>query len=117
MAIRTFPIRVGNTLDGYSGGWYPDQTEITWDELGVKPEYTTVTKRIRRVATFSWGQFDDALHANDPDFVFINFLNYLDKESQYDFIKSLEDKCYNYDKYFSLIGGYGPTSGDIGIIG
>lgn len=77
MAIRTFPIRVGN-VDGHdSGGWYGDQQETTWEELGVTPERTTVTNRVRRVATFSEAQFTEALRANDPDWVFLNFLNYI----------------------------------------
>lgn len=42
LAVRTFPIRVG----GNSG---PLQDETSWEELGLPPEITTVTKRIRRV--------------------------------------------------------------------
>ena len=107
MAIRTYPIRVG----GDSGGWYPDQREITWGQLGVEPELTTVTKRIRRVATFSWDQFTDACNANAPDFVFINFLNYLEtKEEQDEFIKEIQ--YHGVD----VIAGYGPTSGEIILI-
>jgi adenylosuccinate synthase len=82
MALRTFPIRVGNLVDdkgreiGYSGPFYPDSTEITWDSLGVEPERTTVTKRIRRVATFSLDQYAHAFRVNRPDHVFLNFCNY-----------------------------------------
>lgn len=42
LAVRVNPIRVG----GNSG---PLKDETTWEELGVRPEITTVTKRIRRV--------------------------------------------------------------------
>jgi adenylosuccinate synthase len=52
MVLRTFPIRVG----GPSG---PFAQEISWDEIAetsgapnVVPEYTSVTKRLRRVARF-----------------------------------------------------------------
>lgn len=52
MVIRTFPIRVG----GASG---PFKNEISWAEVSmisgapdVIPEYTSVTKRLRRVARF-----------------------------------------------------------------
>ncbi|MGH9569562.1 MAG: adenylosuccinate synthetase, partial [Candidatus Angelobacter sp.] len=52
MVIRTFPIRVGGT----SG---PFTNEITWEEIQrvsgaptARPEYTSVTKRLRRVARF-----------------------------------------------------------------
>lgn len=114
MTIRTFPIRVGN-VDGYSSGdWYSDQDELTWADLGVEPELTTVTKRERRVATFSDIQFEDAMRANDPDFVFINFLNYLGAEAQHEFIENIRLKCA--DRRIGLIGGYGPYSADIGLL-
>lgn len=45
MAIRVNPIRVG----GNSG---PLANETTWEELGVEPEITTVTKRVRRVGAW-----------------------------------------------------------------
>jgi adenylosuccinate synthase len=52
MVVRTFPIRVG----GASG---PLINEISWDDIRIAsgapetiPEYTSVTKRLRRVARF-----------------------------------------------------------------
>ena len=73
---RMHPIRVGNTSDGYSGDVYPDQVETTWEELGVETELTTVTKRPRRVFTFSMQQMRDALFECQPDEIFLNFCNY-----------------------------------------
>lgn len=73
MVVRTFPIRVA----GNSGPHYPDQDEISWGELGVEPEMTTVTKKVRRVFTWSDLQFIEALRANRPDMLFFNFMNYL----------------------------------------
>lgn len=80
--IRTLPIRVGNIMDGkrqvgFSGHVYPDQRETSWEELGMAVERTTVTKRIRRVFTFSQRQFKDMLVHSMPDVVFLNFCNYL----------------------------------------
>lgn len=74
---RTFPIRVGNTEQGNSGIGYWDQKETSWEELGLEPEFTSVTKRKRRVFTWSWTQFIDSLQANEPDLVFINFAQYI----------------------------------------
>lgn len=88
MAVRTFPIRVGNIFNdegnqiGTSGPGYADQMELTWKDIGVKPEVTTVTKRERRIFTWSRKQYLAALRANRPDIVFLNFVNYL---------KSVED--------------------------
>lgn len=66
MVIRTFPIRVGGT----SG---PFANEITWEEIqrvsgapAVRPEYTSVTKRLRRVATFDMQLVKLASQYNRP---------------------------------------------------
>lgn len=88
MVIRTFPIRVGNihveqtnpradSLVGYSGGYYPDQREVTWGELGVQAEITTVTKRVRRVFTFSELQVAEAIAQTRPAVIYITFMDYL----------------------------------------
>ncbi len=83
VSLRSFPIRVGNIIDdqgqeiGNSGPFYPDSREIDWADLGVTPERTTVTKRIRRIATFSFIEYDLMLRQLRPDTVFLNFCNYL----------------------------------------
>lgn len=78
MAVRTYPIRVGNSPEGgWSGPCYEDQEEITWEQLGQEAEMTTVTGRVRRVFTWSAMQFRHALLANHPDVIFVNFCNYL----------------------------------------
>lgn len=90
MTIRTYPIRVGNTPHGNSGPCYPDQEEITWNRLGVEPEITTVTKRVRRVFTFSWSQYCAALIANKPDAIWVGFMDYLRDDEEADvFVKRL----------------------------
>lgn len=75
-SCRVHPIRVGNTPDGYSGDWYPDQKEIHFSDLGVKDELTTVTQRVRRIATFSAIQIREAMVMAMPTAVFLNFFNY-----------------------------------------
>lgn len=74
---RTFPIRVGNTPDGYSGDCYHDQHEVSFEELGVPDEFTTVTQRKRRIFTFSHHQIQEAAFYCCPDEIFLNFANYL----------------------------------------
>lgn len=111
MSIRAHPIRVGN-VDGFdSGGWYPDQHEITWEGLGQTPELTTVTKRVRRIATFSWKQLIEAVRTNEPDFVFLNFLNYLSEDGRHGILYRMADEARRWG--FDLITGKGPTDDDI----
>lgn len=73
---RCHPIRVGNTTDGYSGDVYSDQVEISFESLGQETELTTVTKRPRRIFSYSSQQIKDAIFDCMPDEVFLNFCNY-----------------------------------------
>jgi adenylosuccinate synthase len=84
VSMRTFPIRVGDAFDaegkkiGTSGPVYDDMQEVSWGMLGVKEERTTVTKKIRRVFTFSIKNLEKVIEILCPDMVFLNFTNYLD---------------------------------------
>lgn len=113
MAIRTFPIRVGN-IDGYSSGdWYPDQYETSWEAIGATPEITTVTKRVRRVASFSMNQFFDACYANCPDFVFVSHADYIDNGELIALTENLEFARETMGQDFEFIFGFGPKVSDI----
>lgn len=114
MCLRTYPIRVGN-VDGHSSGdWYHDQFEVRWSDIGVPAERTTVTNRIRRVATFSITQFSDAVKANDPDWIAINFLNYLNSYEARSIL--ITDIVEHMPIAAGIIGGYGPKVEDWEII-
>lgn len=113
MVVRTYPIRVA----GNSGPCYPDQTELTWDELGQTPEITTVTKKVRRVFTWSKEQFKEALRMNRPSVLFVNFMNYLPEGTDHD--EWLDANVYA--PYYEIAGagprvvllGYGATNDDV----
>jgi adenylosuccinate synthase len=95
-SIRTYPIRVGNTEGGFSGPCYDDQHEITWKELSEKLgrdvlEFTTVTKRVRRVFTFSYKQMERFVEMIQPDYMFLNFTNYLTDGERDEFIGNLTE--------------------------
>lgn len=109
MALRTYPIRVGN-VDGFSSGeYYDDQFEVSWDELGLAPELTTVTQRVRRVFTFSTEQLSEAYKANLPTHMFINFMNYLEQEAQAQILEHITSVYPN----VGVIAGYGATDNDV----
>jgi adenylosuccinate synthase len=114
MVVRTFPIRVA----GNSGPCYPDQQELTWEDLGVEPEITTVTKKIRRVFSWSDIQFCQALEANRPDVVFVNFCNYLQNLGADVEAFVLEHIYANYVKVMgrmpkAVLLGFGPKTSDV----
>lgn len=99
--LRTFPIRVGdgsnNTIDGYSGvdlkgsssgPIWPDQHEMSWPEITIQSgsdteirEMTSLTKRLRRVFSFSTMQLRHITKVVQPDFITLNFVNYVDASS------------------------------------
>lgn len=116
MSIRTYPIRVGNFEGFSSGGHYPDQEETTWEALGQTPELTTVTKRVRRVFTFSEQQVSEAINANDPDYVFVNFMNYLTESGERDMLETMDRLRDASPKWWRIITGYGPENKDIVLI-
>ena len=78
MVLRTFPIRVG----GPSG---PFANEISWDEIAETssapksvPEYTSVTKRLRRVARFDLEAIKEACNYNRPTSLAVMGLDRID---------------------------------------
>lgn len=111
-SARVHPIRVGNTPDGYSGDWYTDQCELSFEELGQIPELTTVTQRVRRIATFSETQIKEAMIMACPTHVFLNFCNYSEGDARY-----AQDVIDSVAHFYSCGGvkfmGYGPLPTDI----
>lgn len=88
MIIRPYPIRISNKtiLDGeiYSGD-YSNSQEITWDEVARRSgcnsdivEYTTVTKKVRRVFEMNWERLKYNVMINQPTQIVLNFAQYID---------------------------------------
>ena len=95
LVIRAFPIRVG----GNSG---PLPSEIDWDVVTAESgrtepvrEYTSVTRKLRRVARFDPDVVRAAIATNRPTHIVMNHLDYLGTSSEHDeiereFIRSVE---------------------------
>lgn len=114
MVVRTYPIRVGNHEGFSSGDCYEDQMEINWEDIGIAPELTTVTKRPRRLFTFSRRQFIDALITNRPSLVFVNFMNYLPLEDQAAWKQGVMEDAHMALGYIpDFLWGYGPKVEDV----
>lgn len=96
LVVRTFPIRVA----GNSGPMY---RETTWEALGLEPEVTTVTKKVRRVGLYDGAQVERAVTLNRPAALVLTFADYIDDnvygitdrkkitEPVWDFIRMVEE--------------------------
>ena len=118
MAIRTYPIRVAG-----NSGSLPD--EITWADVQRESgyphpiaEYTTTTKRLRRVARFDWSVVDQAVAANAATQVALHGADYL-AYANYgatDWSSLTYDTCQFIDRVETRLGipvtliGTGPTN-------
>lgn len=76
LVCRTFPIRVA----GNSGPFHRGSQETAWEAIDVdgETERTTVTKKIRRVATFSMDQILEAVWLNGATEIALTFADYLE---------------------------------------
>lgn len=121
MTMRTYPIRVGNIVDengnmvGWSGPVYDDQMELSWDNFpGVEPERTTVTKRVRRIFTFSNKQFAESLLRLQPDYVHVGFCDYFKSQAEFeDFVFNTKDISADIGLDVDYRYSFGPSVNDI----
>lgn len=99
MVIRPYPIRISNKTDIgediYSGD-YDGSKEITWNEVKNRcgsdidlKEYTTVTKKTRRVFEMNWDRLKYNVMINKPTQIVLNFAQYIDWKAY---------RCNNYDE-------------------
>lgn len=94
LTVRTYPIRVG----GNSGpAWNETQAEITWAEVAARlgssedmTEFTTVTKRVRRVFEFSLGQVTESVRLNGATDIIWTFANHCEKSRRLEFAEDLK---------------------------
>lgn len=88
MIIRPYPIRISNETnigeDIYSGD-YAESDEITWNEVKKRcgcnidlEEYTTITKKVRRVFEMNWDRLKHNVMINQPTQIVLNFAQYID---------------------------------------
>lgn len=129
--IRPHPIRVGSLEGASSGPYYHDQEELDWRKISAAcgkkiEERTTVTNRIRRVFSFSWYQLDRFLRFVRPDFLCLNFADYLINWDAYaeaglrhaysitkhPFVKRLRSHCKERGCELRFIG-FGPRNSEM----
>lgn len=106
---RTYPIRVGNVPTGYSGDTFFDSNEVTWEQLSNKLgkqvlEMTSVTKRVRRVFTFSKYLFRMAVRRNGINVLFLTFVDYLLPDEKQEFIDFLTSAEFNFKEIYFVSG-------------
>jgi adenylosuccinate synthase len=111
--IRTYPIRVANRGEaGTSGPGYPDQIELTWEQMGVEPELTTVTHLPRRIFTFSHEQVKRACRINGVKYLYLSFCDYIERREDWrllELIRKIEQETHARVKWQS----WGPLLADM----
>lgn len=121
-SMRTYPIRVANRYNsagemvGWSGPCYPDQEEISFEQIGQADEFTTVTKLKRRIFSFSLIQLSHALQVCAPDEIFLNFANYMrNGEQLHSLIDTINDWAHAVVGSYPIVKylGFGPKETDI----
>ena len=95
LVCRTKAIRVA----GNSG---PLEEETSWHELNQPEEYTTVTKRVRRVGGFQYELVNRAIKINQPTHLVLNHCDYISLKE----LNKLNNQ-YNFNLF-----GYGPSIKD-----
>ena len=122
VVFRTFPIRVAGEQAG------PLENEITWERIQVESgypypisEWTTVTRKLRRVGRFDWRLAQKCVQVNRPTRIAINGLDYMDyrnfqcqtlellTDSAQQFLRNLEDRFAVPVSYC----GTGPSLSDV----
>jgi adenylosuccinate synthase len=83
LVFRTFPIRVAGAQAG------PLRDELTWEQLQTESnsplplhEYTSVTRKLRRLGRFDWEAARRAMTLNRPTRIALNFVDYLGFENR-----------------------------------
>ncbi|WP_152020581.1 adenylosuccinate synthetase [Aliarcobacter butzleri] len=95
LVIRTYPIRV----EGNSGKL---ENEISWDELEQLPEFTSVTKKMRRIAKFDSKIVKKAIIANRPTNIVLNHLDYINEVDRIKYLKEIEESIAQKVNYIGL---------------
>lgn len=114
MTLRTLPIRVGNIGDYSSGPCWPDQEELSWESVGVEPELTTVTKRPRRIFSWSKMQMRAAMQRARPNYVFLNFAQYVPRFNLENMINQITRAAEDFEIDLKKIyTGWGPKDSDV----
>lgn len=89
MVVRTYPIRVGNPINGESGHM---SQELTWAEIAersghdaatlTETEKGSVSGTERRVGEFDWEQLKRAADLNGATDIALTFTDYIDKSNE-----------------------------------
>lgn len=95
LTIRTFPIRV----EGNSGEL---KNEIDWERLKLTPEFTSVTKKTRRIAEFDLEIVSRAIMSNRPTTIVLNHLDYIEEKDRKEFIENIEKGINQKINYIGL---------------
>lgn len=101
IVFRSMPIRVA----GNSGKL---QGETSFEMIGVAPERTTVTNKVRRIGTWDQELFEAACRVNGPTFAVLTFADYVDAENAGN-AKSLDDMSIEFRDFIAKLENFVPV--------
>ncbi len=114
MVCRTYPIRVGDSIDGKTSGFMSQP--ITFEEIAARSniplselqstEVGSVSHRPRRIAEFDWAQMRRSLLLNAPTDIALTFADYLgiDNRKAYRY-EQLNDPTLRFIEELEKVGG------------
>lgn len=114
MVCRSYPIRVGDSVDGNTSGYMSQQ--ITFEEVArragippetlVKKEVGSVSGRPRRVAEFDWAQLRRSLLLNGTTDIALTFADYFSIENRKAFrYEQLTDETLRFIEEIEKVSG------------
>lgn len=114
MVCRTYPIRVGDSVDGKTSGFMSQQ--ISFNDIAVRSgipiselestEVGSVSHRPRRVAEFDWAQFRRSMLLNGPTDICLTFADYfgIDNRKAYRY-EQLNEDTLRFIEEMEKVGG------------
>ena len=116
LVLRTYPIRVGNIQVGDrtfdSGGVWEDQRELKWEDIGQEPEITTVTKRVRRLFSWSRMQVNNAIRGCRPHVIYLSHCDYVDSRGLDNRLRDIRESCNSVGIKPIIVLAHGPSTSD-----
>lgn len=97
LVIRSYPIRVAGNSGPLPGETSWEQISDSMETANDIREFTTVTKKLRRVGQFDASLVQAAILSNNPTMIILNHLDYIGAQSD------LNDECSKLSRFIGTV--------------